>query len=126
MAAMTDDITAAILGLAVQLPEADLQALLLIGRERVRQIKAEGYDTGHDDKYQKGELAIAAAAFAVDAANRSASSAHTRQIADDLWPWSPGDRKPADAQRNMEKAGACGVAELARIIRASKPGAIVI
>jgi len=33
--------------------------------ERRRQIEADGWDTGHDDEYVDGELAAAAAAYAI-------------------------------------------------------------
>ena len=88
-----------------------------IAIERRRQIEVESYVVAHDDAHIRGELAQAAAVYAMPLRNR-----HLQD-----WPW--GDQyKPAAAsdfpagrRRELIKAAALIVAEIERIDRLSPP-----
>ena len=82
-------------------------ALDLISRECRRQRKEEGWSPDHDDGHVHGELADAAACYAVGS------------IRD--WPWEKRWWKPSGRLRDLEKAGALIVAEYKRILRAQGP-----
>lgn len=90
------------------------KALEDIAAERHRQIESEGWKPEHDDEHGLGELAGAAAAYAMadDFPNKAA----------ELWPWEIGADgknwwKPSDRRRNLVKAGALIVAEIERLDR---------
>lgn len=100
-------------------PLAGGSALVEIGAERRRQVDGEIYDHAHDDAHDQGELAIAAAAFAATATAGAYNNASASMAAACLWPWSPCEKKPAAQRRNLIKAGACIVAEIERLDRAS-------
>jgi hypothetical protein len=82
-----------------------------ISAERNRQILVEGYTIGSDDEDTEGQLALAAASYALHAAGR----------ADIPWPWSMKYWKPKDPRRDLIRAGALIVAEIERLDRAAKP-----
>lgn len=85
--------------------------------ERRRQIEAEGWTPEHDDEHDGGELACAAAAYALDAGDK------LDQRPPDFWPWYGGRPrevrwwKPSDRRRNLVKAGALILAEIERLDR---------
>jgi len=87
--------------------------------ERRRQIEAEGWSHEYDNSYFHGELARAAAAYALQ------GSSEGRVIGDDLtpsiisriWPWSQKWWKPTTPRRNLVKAGALILAEIERLDR---------
>lgn len=85
----------------------------LIAAERARQISEEGYDPAHDDEHRAGEIAMAAAAYALPATLRQESLPW-------MWPWSGMDFKPSpeDRIRELVKSGALAAAEIDRIKRA--------
>ena len=72
--------------------------------ERQRQKEGEGFDESHDDKHEYGELAIAAAAYAIPRF--------------ELFPWNMYWWKPTTRRRNLVKAGALILAEIERLDRA--------
>lgn len=86
-------------------------AIELVAAERRRQVEAEGYSTEHDDEHATGELASAAACYALgfDA---------------EFWPWEADAWKPSPDNRVRElvKAGALIVAEIERLQRAEARG----
>lgn len=84
-----------------------------IAAERQRQLDAEGYRDEHDDDHVGGELARAAAVYAIPPRHRDPS------IKSYIW---PGWRfKPsADRIRELEKAGALIAAEIDRLERAAR------
>lgn len=86
-------------------PMAVVQEIL---HERVRQICEEGWDLKHDDSHDCGEMADAAACYALGQPN---------EIVMHFWPWDVTWWKPTDRRRNLVKAGALIVAELERIDR---------
>lgn len=88
--------------------------------ERKRQVNAEGWTTDHDDAHYRGELATAAAAYAISAAN-SINVWGPGVPGDDpldFWPWGAESWKPSSPRRDLVKAGALILAEIERIDRA--------
>ena len=85
--------------------------------ERQRQIEAEGWTLPHDDEHEDGQLAAAAASYAVASANPSAFIAPPA-----LWPWAGEWWKPSDRRRMLVKAGALVLAEIERLDRAASRG----
>ena len=91
-------------------------AMVSIVDERIRQIEVEGWTPEHDDEHEMGELARAAACYAVG-----------EMIADEatggsVWPWSDDWWKPTwpiDRRRELVKAGALIVAEIERLDRSA-------
>jgi hypothetical protein len=91
--------------------------------ERLRQVEAEGWTPKHDDTHRRGELAMAAACYAVgdqirgkDAIEETATVKAARWR---YWPWADEWWKPADRRRNLVKAGALILAEIERLDRAA-------
>lgn len=84
--------------------------------ERRRQVEAEGYSSDRDDGYVNGELARAAAAYAL-VGNMVGAPAYIAPI--QLWPWSSDTLKadPIELRGNLVKAGALVLAEIERIDR---------
>lgn len=79
-----------------------------IANERVRQMTEEVWPPEHDDLHTDGEMAQAAAAYAI----------HSRGgMGTDLWPWEASWWKPRDRLRDLERAGALIAAEIDRILR---------
>lgn len=77
--------------------------------ERQRQVWVEGFTPKHDDKYKKGELELAAVAYALAAIGFTA-----RQY----WPWDHKWFKPHDVKRRLlVKAGALILAAIERLDR---------
>ncbi len=72
-----------------------------------RQIEVECWSTEHDDEHVNGEMALAAAAYAVQ----------FKHPAGRLWPWNPSWWKPGGHRTNLVKAGALILAEIERIDR---------
>ncbi|WP_231274859.1 hypothetical protein [Pseudomonas aeruginosa] len=95
-----------------EVPQAwhDVQA------ERRRQIEAEGWTPEHDDAHSHGQMARAAACYAL--AGSSAPSDGTAALLVSLaWPWDEQWWKPSTARRDMVKACALGLAEIERLDR---------
>lgn len=87
--------------------------------ERRRQIDSEGYTPNHDDEHAGGQLAEAAAAYALSAAG----VARVMDAEFEVWPWgSDGSFKPSDdPRRNLIRAGALIIAEIERLDRSALP-----
>jgi hypothetical protein len=79
--------------------------------ERRRQIEAEGWTPEHDDEHSVGELAKAAACYALVSAGFNPDATIT------VWPWHRLWWKPSDKRRNLVKAGALILAEIERLDR---------
>lgn len=98
-------------------------ALSDIAAERQRQISFEGWSPTNDDTYGKGEMASAAAMYALPASYRQMSllANHERheQLLQYIWPWDFEWWKPTDRRRDLVKAGALIVAEIERLDRAA-------
>lgn len=97
-------------------------------RERERQVSKEGWTTGHDDTHNRGELAAAAACYAMPESHREMLPARRVKLTyihkytyiperPRLWPWSYRRWKPSDRRRNLIKAGALILAEIERLDR---------
>ena len=85
--------------------------------ERRRQIEVEGWTPEHDDEHTSGEMAQAAACYAV-------SSTMTRELpaldmVTSVWPWSLDWWKPKGRRTDLIRAAALIVAEIERIDRAA-------
>lgn len=82
--------------------------------ERRRQVEAEGWTPAHDDAHDDGELAEAAAAYALDNGWAGAPPPS--------WPWSAAWWKPKDRRSNLVRAAALLLAEIERLDRAAAKG----
>lgn len=99
----------------------------IIAEERQRQIDVEGWTPEHDSHHTSGELADAAATYAMTKESR----AFLQKIAKDffeykeesttptIWPWDAEWYKPTpdDRVRELAKAGALIAAEIDRLNR---------
>lgn len=83
----------------------------LIAAERLRQVTAEGWTPEHDAEHAGGDLAMAAAAYAIHDANGCPLIA--RGFA--LWPFEPNGWKPRGQIDNLVRAGALIAAEIDRL-----------
>ena len=92
----------------------------LIVEERQRQITEEGWTTEHDDEHVDGELADAAACYAMNVRTRLVLSWRSN-ILRSVWPksWTLNWWKPSSDNRirDLVKAGALIVAEIERLQR---------
>jgi len=104
-----------------------------IGAERQRQRDAEGWTPEHDDEHTSGEMARAAACYALSAAdtkpllatlgaNFAGQTAWSGQVSfvTLLWPWATKWWKPKDRRRDLVRAGALILAEIERLDRMAK------
>ncbi|NVM87595.1 hypothetical protein FHT32_001234 [Variovorax sp. SG517] len=91
--------------------------------ERQRQVGLEGFTPEHDDEHDAGELASAACAYALTAADKlspySQGDGNYEAIHPSAWPWASEWWKPGTARRMLEKAGALIIGEMDRIDRAA-------
>lgn len=88
-------------------------ALEDVRTERARQVQGEGYDDEHDDyEHAAGDLAIAAACYALPPAMRPADGR-----VPSLWPWDTRHWKPKDRRRELVIAGGLILAEIERMDR---------
>lgn len=104
---------------AIHFAEQVCPGAALVLRERRRQIEHEGWTASHDDRHDAGELAAAASAYAVNAADQL--SPHSQGDGNNeqpvMWPWGPDFWKPVSAMRDLERAGALVIAEIERLQR---------
>lgn len=84
-------------------------AALDVLAERRRQIEKEGWTPEGDDRHRSGEMAQAAACYAIKSAGLSAPAK--------FWPWSVHWFKGSDPRRCLVKAGALILAEIERLDR---------
>ena len=89
--------------------------------ERRRQVEAEGWSDKHDDVHTSGEIAGAAACYAMHDLSFTIPNiklGHTvAMLVKDLWPWAQSWWKPTDRRRNLVKAAALLIAEIERLDR---------
>ncbi|MFT0676808.1 hypothetical protein [Pseudomonas aeruginosa] len=103
------------------------QAWIDVQAERRRQVEAEGWTPEHDDEHSHGQMARAAACYAL--AGSCAPNDGTAALLVSLaWPWDEQWWKPSTARRDMVKACALALAEIERLDRAGisqnpQPGA---
>ena len=86
-----------------------------IAAERKRQREEEGWSASHDDGHRHGQIASAAAAYALPPSRRN-QEILGRTLWRILWPW-PGWWKPGNRIRELTKAGALCAAEIDRLQR---------
>ncbi|HIE2524405.1 hypothetical protein [Pseudomonas aeruginosa] len=92
------------------------QAWLDVQAERRRQIEAEGWTPEHDDEHSHGQMARAAACYAL--AGSSAPNDGTAALLVSLaWPWDEQWWKPTTVRRDLVKACALTLAEIERLDR---------
>lgn len=97
-----------------------------IAAERLRQINAEGYNADHDGSHCEGEMAKAAACYAMPADTRKLCQSPPKYVGVPLWwPWWPHEWKPTptDRIRELVKAGALIAAEIDRLTRVAAEAA---
>lgn len=103
---------------AMQLTRAELDIL----EERRRQIAQEGWTEAHDDQHTAGEMAGAAACYAMQTALDSIGRRDLGEIVKrtirELWPWATHWWKPTTPRRDLVKAAALLIAEIERRDRA--------
>ena len=100
----------------------------LIDQERGRQIHEKGYSAEHDDKHVNGELALAAACYAVYGVKDGDAYFEVAKLFtgkregcyEEGWPWDPEWDKREDHPRikRLVIAGALIAAEIDRLLRA--------
>jgi hypothetical protein len=88
-----------------------------IAAERRRQIEEEGWTLAHDDRHNRGELALAAAAYAGETG--TAGSGLIGKVKFLCWPWHNHWWKPRGPRRDLIRAAALIVAEIERLDRLS-------
>lgn len=88
--------------------------LRLIAAERNRQVEEEGWTPEHDDTHDEGELASAAAVYALPMDEYT--NEDDRML---IWPWEYAWYKPTPDDRlgELVKAGALIAAEIDRLLR---------
>lgn len=97
----------------------------LIREERKRQITVEGWTSSNDVAYTEGELAVAAACYALPKRIREMHSTELNvgeniKKIPNLWPWEAKFWKPSEFRlRELVKAGALIAAEIDRINHAN-------
>lgn len=105
---------------AIHQQAAPLSAALAdIAAERRRQIEAEGWTPEHDDAHSDGQMATAAACYAISA---HSPLRYKRIIMPSWWPWDSTWWKPSTTRRDLVKAGALIAAEIERLDRAAQKG----
>lgn len=102
-----------------------------IAKERKRQIEVEGWTAEHDDEHNFGEIARAAAAYAlaasysdffrmknhaVDKLREKYAGGRCTQLRE-IWPWDWNSWQPKDRRRDLIRAAALIVAEIERLDR---------
>ena len=88
----------------------------LIAKERRRQQRAEGWTADHDDAHEDGELAAAAACYALRSRRRRYGDRRIPQ----KWPWDSVWWNPKGPIRDLVRAGALIAAEIDRRLRAGE------
>ena len=105
-----------------------MNGVQLIAKERERQKPVEGWSSQHDDGHEDGELALAAACYALPSNWRANVTRNVRHLTMTLdlrallWPWQNGWWRPTprDRVRELAKAGALIAAEIDRLQRAER------
>ncbi|WP_199252628.1 hypothetical protein [Chachezhania sediminis] len=92
-----------------------------IAAERRRQVEVEGWTPAHDDAHQAGELAGAAACYAMHGLSigNMVLARNVRGMVTSLWPWAADWWKPKDPLTDLARAGALIAAEYDRQQRAA-------
>ncbi|WP_235200912.1 hypothetical protein [Pseudomonas aeruginosa] len=94
------------------------RAWLDVQAERRRQVEAEGWTPEHDDEHSHGQMARAAACYAL-AGSSAPNDGTAALLVSPAWPWDEQWWKPSTARRDMVKACALALAEIERLDRAA-------
>lgn len=102
--------------------------ILDIAKERERQMSAEGWTHAHDDSHDCGELAYAAACYAIGQTSVGGNvegpcgvdGRISATMSIKLWPWLTTRWKPKRTRENLIRAAALLVAEIERIDRGTE------
>lgn len=86
-----------------------------IRAERDRQRSDEGWTPEHDDAHERGEMALAAGCYALNAAQER----FVDGVVPIFWPWAREWWKPKSRRRDLVRAAALIVAEIERMDRAT-------
>lgn len=105
----------------VSVGAGDSQAAADVFAERRRQVEAEGWTLEHDDEHRHGEMAVAAACYALNTADDS-DGPEVRFVGAELWPWADDWWKPKDRRRDLVRAAALLLAEIERLDRVAIKG----
>lgn len=97
------------------------QAATDVLAERERQKTVEGWTAEHDDAHSNGEIAGAAATYAVLRSQVGGIDQPGSGFLASLWPWDGSWFKPSSPRRDLVKAGALILAEIERLDRANTP-----
>jgi hypothetical protein len=97
------------------------QAVIDVLAERRRQVEAEGWTAAHDDGHRHGEMAVAAACYALSTADDS-DGPEVRLVGAELWPWADEWWKPKDRRHDLVRAAALLLAEIERLDRITIKG----
>jgi hypothetical protein len=101
-----------------------------IAAERRRQVEKEGWTLAHDDLHDKGEMAEAAACYAILAAQKADRTPYDDRAGrvrwrrrnwaiNRHWRWAWDWWKPKTARQDLIRAGALIIAEIERLDRAA-------
>ncbi len=90
--------------------------IVLIAKERERQIDQEDWTPEHDDEHGDGSLALAAATYAMHGAGIPLQHLNNSPVPA-MWPWDAKWWKPKDPIRDLVRAGALIAAEIDRLQR---------
>lgn len=93
-----------------------------IAAERRRQIEVEGWTAEHDDTHGLGEMAGAAACYALYRSHVPPEDLMGEGVLEMSWPWDGEWWKPTTPRRDLIKAAALIVAEIERLDRQSAAG----
>ncbi len=112
---------ALLLRLAVEFPApTNADGVALIAAERSRHFSEEGWTSSLDDEQKNGELAEAAACYALYAVTQTRLGFNPQGTPPDVlahWPWEEHAWKPRHRIRNLVRAGALIAAEIDRLRR---------
>lgn len=94
----------------------------IITDERKRQIEVEGWTPEYDDLHTEGELADAAAIYALTKQSRVFLKDSEADYSELIWPFNPEWLKfsPDNRIKELAKAGALIAAEIDRLLRADE------
>lgn len=96
---------------------------VLIVAERDRQISDEGWSADHDAEHDAGELALAAACYAICGTPSPIAPPRRvalQQIVGVLWPWEWSWWKPTSPLKALVRSGALCAAEIDRLLAAGE------
>lgn len=91
------------------------QAISDVILERYRQVTKEGWTAEHDNQHVNGEMAAAAAGYAMNSV--LADMPEFAEQVPEHWPWDESWWKPTTTRRDLVKAGALIIAEIERLDR---------